>query len=66
MACPIHAHVLVSISVIHERPVRSLDGVGGTTLKNEEMGIMSALKASALLHLPEDVKKEFNGTIGYS
>lgn len=38
----------------------------GTTLKNEEMGIMSALKASALLHLPEDVKKEFNGTIGYS
>lgn len=30
------------------------------------MRIMSALKASALLHLPKDVKKESNGTIGYS
>lgn len=65
---PIHAHVPVSISVIHEISVQSLEGE--RTLKKmkggEELGIMSALKASALLHWPKDVKKEFNGTIGYS
>lgn len=34
--------------------------------QEEEMRLMSAVKASALLHLPKDFKKEFNGTIGYS
>lgn len=33
---------------------------------HKEMRIMSVAKASALLHLPKDFKKEFNGTIGYS
>lgn len=31
-----------------------------------EMRRMSVAKASAMLHLPKDFKKEFNGTIGYS
>lgn len=26
----------------------------------------SVAKASAMVHLPKDFKKEFNGTIGYS
>lgn len=60
---------LSCISAIHEIPVQSVEGEA--SLKNEGrggegMGIMSALKASALLHLPKDVKKESNGTIGYS
>lgn len=33
---------------------------------HEEMRRMSVAKASALVHLPKDFKKEFNGTIGYS
>lgn len=33
---------------------------------HEEVRRMSVAKASALLHLPKDFKKEFNGTIGYS
>lgn len=32
----------------------------------KEMRRMSIAKASALLHLPKDFRKEFNGTIGYS
>lgn len=33
---------------------------------HKEVKIMSVAIASALLHLPKDFKKEFNGTIGYS